>query len=102
MQWGEPGRGSGLGFTEKDFKVCDLCGALNLVTNNKCFVCSWMGRFHTDKESVRTAIMELEQAHGQLSERIFSEEILPDDSPPANSWLESLLVKLRRFVQGDG
>lgn len=100
MQWGEPGRGSDIGFTDKDFKVCDFCGALNLVTNNKCFICGWEGRFHTDSESIQAAVQELEREHGQLSARLFSEEVLPDVPSSNPSWLQGFVARLRRFLQG--
>lgn len=101
MQWGEPGRGSDIGFTDKDFKVCDFCGALNLVANNKCFICGWEGHFHTDLESIQTAMQELEREHGQLSARLFAEEVLPDVPSNNPSWFQGFVARLRRFLQGE-
>ncbi len=77
----EQGAGK-LEFTAKDFKVCDLCGALNRIYNSKCFVCSWHGLFHTDSETVMRTIEEFGEEHGGISEALIAEEIL-SDSPLA-------------------
>ena len=101
MQWEEAGRGSRLGFREKDFKVCDFCGALNLAANSKCFICGWEGRFHTDSESIQEAIQALAQEHGRLNETLFTEEVLPDIPQQRSNVLERVLSKVRRFLSGD-
>jgi len=100
MQADEPGGSSRLGFNIRDFKVCDFCGALNLVTNHKCFICGWSGRFHRDAESIQAAIFELEREHGQLSGTLFTEEILPDEPGRRAGFFRRLLVALRQFLQG--
>ena len=75
-----------LGNTERDFKVCDLCGALNPAANGECFVCGWSGQFHTDKEPVREAMNEAEDKYGSLNQSLFAEEILPSTPPRAGFW----------------
>ena len=87
MEWQERGPGR-LGFTERDFKVCDFCGALNPVTNAECFVCSWSGRFHTDNETIRDAMRALEMQYGELSESLFIEEVVPSTPPRQGFWTE--------------
>lgn len=37
-------------------KICDLCGAPNLMENQECHVCGWRGHFRTDPASVRAAL----------------------------------------------
>ena len=32
----------------EQFKVCTLCGALNVKENDECFVCRWSGEFDLD------------------------------------------------------
>ncbi|MHB9037353.1 MAG: hypothetical protein ACYC64_11860 [Armatimonadota bacterium] len=81
MEWYERGSDSLGGYTERDFKVCDLCGALNPVKNHECFVCGWTGRFHTDSESIRDAMHALEKQYGSLDQSLFEEEILPSTAP---------------------
>lgn len=85
MQWQERGPNR-LGYTERDFKVCDLCGALNPVTNAECFVCGWNGMFHTDRETIRDAMRTLEEQYGGLNESIFEEEVLPSTPPRSSFW----------------
>ena len=93
-------RGAGqLGFTEKDFKVCDLCGALNRAENNECFVCGWYGSFHTDPDTVRQAMMEFEERYGGLSETLVAEELLPDEGS-GPSWFSTLIEKIKTFLGG--
>jgi len=94
MEWQESGPDR-LGFTERDFKVCDLCGALNPVTNDDCFVCGWRGRFHTDNESIRDAMRAMEQKYGGLNQSLFEEEVVPSTPPKAGFWTE-VWVSIRR------
>lgn len=93
-------RGAGqVGFSAKDFKVCDLCGALNRVANNECFVCGWSGMFHREEDVVMRAMKEFEERYGGLSETIMSEELLPDESP-RQGFLSSLIVKIKHLLTG--
>ena len=87
MQWQERGPDR-LGYTERDFKVCDLCGALNPVMNAECFVCGWSGSFHTDRETVGDAMRSLESDCGGLSESLFAEEVVPSSPPRPSLWSE--------------
>jgi hypothetical protein len=85
MLWEERGPDR-LRFTERDFKVCDLCGALNPVTNPSCFVCGWSGRFHDDAETVREAMRTVESEHGGLDRSLFAEEVVPSTPPKMGFW----------------
>lgn len=38
------------------FKICDLCGAPNLMENTECHVCGWRGHFSTEPTKVRSVI----------------------------------------------
>lgn len=95
MEWQERGPDR-LGFSERDFKVCDFCGALNPVANAECFVCAWSGRFHTDRETIREAMQMLESHYGGLSESLFIEEVVPS-FPPKNSLWSEFWGSLRRL-----
>ncbi len=86
MEFMERGPGRLGGYTERDFKVCDLCGALNPVTNFECFVCGWTGHFHTDRETVGEAMRTLESEYGELTESLFEEEVLPSTPPRSGIW----------------
>jgi hypothetical protein len=41
---------------EVRLKICDLCGALNLMDNSECHVCGWRGHFSTEPAKVRSVI----------------------------------------------
>lgn len=41
---------------ERRLKICDLCGAPNLMENVECHVCGWRGHFSTDPAKVRSVI----------------------------------------------
>lgn len=43
----------------EQFKVCSLCGALNVRENDECFVCRWSGEFDRDGVAVRIKINEI-------------------------------------------
>lgn len=93
-------KGAGhIGFSERDFKVCGLCGALNRVDNDACFICGWAGIFHYDPDTVRQVIREFEQERGGLTETLLSEEILPNESP-GPGFLSTLIEKIKVFLSG--
>ena len=87
MEWQERGPDR-LGYSERDFKVCGFCGALNPAANAECFVCNWSGMFHTDKETVVDAMRALEHDHGALSESLFVQEEVPSMPPRLSLWSE--------------
>jgi hypothetical protein len=52
---------------ERDLKLCDLCGALNLVNSSECVTCSWHGTFERNPVLVRAAMDVYEYHNGRLS-----------------------------------
>ncbi len=42
-----------------NFVVCPLCGALNVVENEECFVCSWHGTFDASPDLVEGKLEEI-------------------------------------------
>ncbi|MES1227721.1 MAG: hypothetical protein ABUL72_03565 [Armatimonadota bacterium] len=50
------------------FKVCTLCGALNIKENDECFVCRWSGEFDMDGLTVRVKINEIVRECPELLE----------------------------------
>lgn len=40
-------------------KVCPLCGTLNVVESEECFVCSWTGTFDTSPALIDLKVTEL-------------------------------------------
>ena len=87
MEWQEKGPDR-LGYTERDFKVCILCDALNPVTNAECFVCGWNGTFHMDSETIKDGMRALERRYGGLDESLFIEETVPSTPPRRSRWTE--------------
>jgi len=80
-------RGSGkLGYTARDFKVCDLCNALNPVENTECFVCGWRGTFRSDEEFVSQEMQKLLLENGGLDQSLFEEEVVPSTPPRLSLW----------------
>lgn len=94
MEWHERGPDR-VGYTERDFKVCDLCGALNPALNAECLVCGWTGRFHTDRETVRDAMVSLQSEYGELNESLFEEEVVPSTFP--HSFWGNVWGSVKRF-----
>lgn len=86
-----------LRFSERDFKVCDFCGALNRVENSECFICGWYGVFHRDPDIVKQAIMEFEEQYGGLNDNLIAEELLPDESR-GPGWFSTLIEKIKLFL----
>lgn len=82
------------GFDKTQFKVCDLCGALNYAIRRDCFVCGWHGHFTTDPEVIHRAATERRPLPARAPEPIAAEE------PPAFLPLPvraGLLAGARRF-----
>lgn len=45
--------------SEKDVKLCALCGTLNHERNPECFTCGWRGQFEHDSETIHLAWQRL-------------------------------------------
>lgn len=43
----------------EQFKVCPLCGALNVRENDECFVCTWKGAFDHHPVTVHLRLAEI-------------------------------------------
>jgi hypothetical protein len=43
----------------ENLKACPLCGAVNAVQNNECFVCRWRGEFDHDSETIEEGVFAL-------------------------------------------
>lgn len=63
---GQPGQGRATTFRECDLKICELCGWLNLDSNDECFVCGWHGRFERDSRAVHAALELALREHGRI------------------------------------
>lgn len=87
MQWQDKGPDK-IGHSERDFKVCGLCDALNPAGNTHCHVCGWSGWFYRDKETVREAIRAMAERFGGLDESLFVDEAVPSTPPKPGVWAD--------------
>ncbi len=62
----QEGQGRTTLIRESDLKICELCGWLNLDSNEECFVCGWRGRFERDREVVHAAVELAVRRYGRL------------------------------------
>ena len=92
---GHPGQGRADSFRETDLKICELCGWLNLESNEECFVCGWRGRFERDSDLVRAA---LELAVRKYGGRLELEHLTNSQTyrPPVPPTLRSRWQALQR------
>lgn len=96
MRWERANWAEKPGFTENDFKVCELCGALNVASTSECVICGWHGRFDYDPESVKRAMADVREASSReafVSEDVTLDEYLSKAQRPnrAVAWIRRLL-----------
>ena len=56
------------------FKVCPLCGAVNVQANCRCFVCTWAGEFIEDEAAIETGLYQMIVRCPELLEILIDEE----------------------------
>lgn len=81
------------------FKVCTLCGALNVRENDECFVCRWSGEFDHDPLAVRVGINDIVRECPELMELVCPSgrpDPLHDLFARLNAAWHRLLVRLGR------
>lgn len=82
MLWHQNGQRESRAFSASDLKICDLCGALNLASNQECFVCRWHGSFERRADVVNMAMELVERQHGRLDKGLFSGAPFVIEKPP--------------------
>jgi hypothetical protein len=95
MTWHESGKNHLQIEDVAQLKICDLCGALNMVSEPECLVCRWHGHFERRPEVVQIAL-EFHSYRKLTSDlRSYSEELIgPDDR------FGGLGARLRAFWSG--
>jgi hypothetical protein len=83
MLWRESGPQEASALSACDLKICDLCGALNLASNQECFICRWRGRFEHRADIVRLAMEVAQRQLGRLEPSLFSGGLNLDTDPHA-------------------
>jgi hypothetical protein len=79
MRWVTPNRAERPECTGNDFKICNLCGALNPADTDECVICSWRGRFDIDSDAIAKAMKDLRDDTGWLNDAFVSEDVLLDE-----------------------
>ena len=101
MIWRETGQGPYDLFQEADLKICDLCGALNLMQKRECLVCGWRGHFETRKEMIRTAIDVLRRQQGDVALEQLTESLTANrEAGGIGGWLRKQFSKARYWLFG--
>lgn len=67
----------------ENLKCCPLCGVLNAVQNEECFVCAWQGQFEHDPEIIEECLLELLDRCPELVEAMAQSISVP---VPARPW----------------
>ena len=78
----------------EQFKVCTLCGALNVKENDECFVCRWSGEFDLDGLAVRVKINEIVRECPELL-GVISRVTKPSLLTQFRSWVTRTVYRLR-------
>ena len=81
----------------EQFKVCTLCGALNVKENDECFVCRWQGEFDLDALTVRIKINEIVRECPELAE-VVRRSTRPNAFFRALSWCRAFLYRVRTMA----
>jgi hypothetical protein len=74
------------------FKVCPLCGALNVVENEECFVCSWHNEFDENPVVIEMKILDLMHECPDLLEAVSTLA-----TPPKSSFKQRLASWWRKL-----
>ena len=52
--------------TQRNVKLCELCGTLNLEGNQECWTCRWHGDFSRDEQTIALAWQRLETLYEEV------------------------------------
>jgi hypothetical protein len=74
-------------------KRCPLCGAVNAVANDECFVCRWHGEFQSDPDSVDEGLGLLLQNCPELMDAMMTE---PPKPPTVMERVKTLFARIFR------
>jgi ribosomal protein L40E len=53
--------------SQREIKICTMCGALNHIYNRECHNCSWTGRFDDEADEVSAVLEEVKQQLGLVT-----------------------------------
>jgi len=89
-------------FGAAELKLCELCGWLNLDSNEECFVCGWHGHFEHRAEFVRAAAELASLRHGRLElQHLTDVRTYRKPAPPTlKSRLRTVLRRAWNWLRG--
>ena len=79
----------------KQFKLCPLCGAVNVRENVACFCCEWGGRFDHDPDHIESALYEMVYRCPELLATLVDEQ--PEERRGLFERVWSFFARFRRF-----
>jgi len=78
-------------------KRCTLCGAVNAVINEECFVCRWHGSFDTSPKEVELGVNQLLDRCPELAMAMIDNAAYRKTK---RTWLQRLAAKFATFLRG--
>ena len=95
---GPQGQGRVAAFRATDLKICELCGWLNLASNEECFVCGWRGRFERDPDAIHAAAELAIRRNGRLElQHLTDPRVYRQPAPP--TWRARIYAAFARYWQ---
>ncbi|MGI4792089.1 MAG: hypothetical protein ACRYFS_24975 [Janthinobacterium lividum] len=80
--------------SQKNVKLCELCGTLNLESNKECWTCRWYGSFSRDEQVISLAWQRLET----LFEEVRAEHVTARRSLSVGDFGAARPVSLRHRI----
>jgi hypothetical protein len=77
-------------------KRCTLCGAVNAISNDECFVCRWHGEFDTNPAEIESGVNQLLSRCPELAIAMI------DNSAQARkrgTWVHKIVVRFAQFLR---
>jgi len=77
-------------------KRCTLCGAVNSIANEECFVCRWRGEFDRDPDEIEIGVNQLLDRCPELAVAMIDKSIQVRKRLP---WFRKLTSKFAEFLR---
>lgn len=79
-------------------KRCVFCGAVNALSNEECFVCSWHGSFDTSPKEVEQGVHQLFDHCPELAMAMIDKAT---HKQAKRTWLQKLAAKFATVLRGN-
>jgi hypothetical protein len=77
-------------------KRCVLCGAVNAVSNEECFVCRWHGEFDTDPTEIECGVNQLLDRCPELAMAMIDNSV---QSRKRAGWFKKLAIRFAELLR---